>query len=86
MEELRREAEKLENVLREVQEDNSMLETDLEKYKETVKVLNNQNEELITELDKISSQDLDTRNLLNRKERIDALIAKAESHLLRRQV
>ena len=84
VEELRREAEKLEHMLSEIQEDNSMLETDIDKYKGTVRALNSQNEELVSELEKINQQDHDAKSLLNRRERIEALIAKAEAHLAKK--
>lgn len=86
VEELRREAEKLERVLCDVQEDNDILEKDIYKYKETVKTLNYQNEELIAELERISDHDEDVRSIINRRERIEALIARAEAHLQRNQM
>ncbi len=73
-------------MLTEIQEDNSLLETDIDKYKGTVKALNSQNEELVTELEKINQQDHDAKALLNRRERIEALIAKAEAHLARKHL
>lgn len=83
---MRREAEKLERILCDVQEDNDILEKDIHKYKETVKTLNYQNEELIAELERISDHDEDVRSIINRRERIEALIARAEAHLQRNQM
>lgn len=81
VEELRREADKLDRVYLEVQEDNTLLEDDIEKYKEIVKILNRQNEELVNELERISHVDEDARTLNSRKDRLEALITKAEAHL-----
>lgn len=81
VEELRREAEKLSRIFVEVQEDNQMLEEDLEKYKETVRVLNRQNEDLVNELERVSNYEEGNRSILNRKDRLEALISKAENHL-----
>lgn len=59
-------------------DDNCLLEDDLEKYKEIIRVLGKQNDELMTELDKITEQDESVRFILDRKSRIDGLIEKAE--------
>lgn len=81
VEELRREAEKLNKIYSEVQDDNQMLEHDLDKYKETVRLLNRQNEDLVNELERISNYEEGSRSILNRKDRLEALIAKAENHV-----
>lgn len=70
----------------EVSDDNNQLEMDIEKYKENVRALSIQNEELIAELDKISEQDENVRYILNRKGRIESLIAKAEAQVSRNQI
>jgi SMC interacting uncharacterized protein involved in chromosome segregation len=81
VEELRREADKLDRVYMEVHEDNNLLEEDIEKYKEIVKILNRQNEELVNELERISQVEDDSRSLYSKKDRLEALIYKAEAHL-----
>jgi len=70
----------------EVKEDNGQLEYDIEKYKENVRALSAQNEELVIELEKISEQDEHVRHILNRKSRIEGLIVKAESQVSRNQI
>jgi cysteinyl-tRNA synthetase len=59
-------------------DDNCLLEDDLEKYKEIIRVLGKQNDELMSELDRITEQDESVRFILDRKCRIDGLIEKAE--------
>jgi SMC interacting uncharacterized protein involved in chromosome segregation len=81
VEELRREAEKLQNIFSELQEDNECLERDVEKYKDTVKSLSGQNEDLVFELEKITEKEEEARFILNRKSRIEALISKAEAQV-----
>lgn len=70
----------------EVEEDNDLLFSDIERYKEMVRALSNQNQELIDELDRISEQDENARSILNRRSRIDALIAKAEATVSKNQI
>jgi chromosome segregation ATPase len=77
------ELEKLQVTYEEVEEDNDHLEHDIERYKEMVKNLSNQNEELVDELDKITEQDENARFILNRRSRIEGLIAKAEQTINR---
>jgi chromosome segregation ATPase len=83
VEDIRRELEKITAMYTEVSDDNNQLELDIEKYKENVRALSAQNEELIIELDKISEQDENVRYILNRKGRIESLIAKAEAQIAR---
>lgn len=78
-EDIRRELDRLTVVFNEVSEDNSQLMMDIERYKESVRVVSAQNEELIMELERISEQDEQVRHILNRRSRIEGLIAKAET-------
>lgn len=78
VEELRRESEKLENILSEVHEDNALLQTDIDRYKDTVRTLNQQNEELVAELERITDKQEDIRSLMHRRDRIETLLARAE--------
>jgi len=80
------ELERLQVTYDEIEDDNELLQTDIERYKEMVRNLSAQNQELIDELDKISEQDENARAILNRRNRIDALIAKAESTVSRNQI
>ena len=77
--------ERLQVSLDEVEEDNNLLQGDIEKYQEMVRALSQQNQDLIDELDKISEQDENARSILNRKQRIDSLITKAEQTISRNQ-
>lgn len=86
IEDIRRELDKITAMFNEVSDDNNQLELDIEKYKENVRALSAQNEELVIELDKISEQDENVRYILNRKGRIESLIAKAEAQIARNQV
>lgn len=72
--------------LDEVENDNDFLQADIEKYKEMVRALSAQNQELIDELDKISEQDESARALLNRRTRIQHLITKAEQTVSKNQL
>ena len=70
----------------EVNEDNGQLELDIEKFKEKVRSLSVQNDDLISELEKISEQDENCRFILNRRGKIESLIAKAESQVQRSHI
>ena len=69
-----------------MENDNDHLQNDIEKFKEYVRNLSAQNQELIDELDKISEQDENARAILNRRNRIEALIVKAETTVSRNQI
>jgi chromosome segregation ATPase len=86
IDELLSELEKIQISFDEVEDDNDQLQAEIERYKDMVRALSNQNQELIDELDKISEQDESARSILNRKARIDSLINKAEATVSRNQI
>jgi len=71
-EDIKRELRKTQNLFGQVDDDNRLLEIDIEKYKEAIRALSLQNDELVNELDKITEQDESIRYILNRKSRIDS--------------
>lgn len=86
VEDTKRELRKTQNLYQQVGDDNRLLEIDIEKYKEAIRALSLQNDELVVELDKITEQDESIRYILNRKTRIDNLIIKAEKQVERNQM
>lgn len=84
--ELLTELERLQISYDEVEDDNDQLQADIERFKEMVRNLSAQNQELVDELDKISEQDEAARSILNRRNRIESLIAKAETTVSRNQI
>jgi chromosome segregation ATPase len=85
-EDLKNELRKNQNMYLSVDEDNKLLEIDIEKYKEAIRSLSVQNDELLYELEKITEQDESVRYILNRKGRIETLIEKAEEQVERNQI
>lgn len=86
LEDIKRELKKTQNLYQQVDDDNRFLEIDIEKYREAIRNLTLQNDELVNELDKITEQDESIRYILNRKSRISTLIHKAETNVERSQI